>query len=146
MSPDTHPISWYEFIDKFKVYIGLFVFSWYLLLKFLWKLVYFVPTLRSIFASMNVELPLMTRLLLSASDKLQNYWFVMIPLLFWLFGRFTYRTLRQLKTEGLGPKGTDTRVRSFLILMGVAILLLALEGLAYFYVYSPMLKLITCVE
>lgn len=144
MSPDT-PISWYEFIDEFKIYIGLTVFSWYLLLKFLWKLMYFVPTLRSIFASMNVELPIVTRMLLSTADKLQNYWFVIIPLLLWLFGRFSYRTLLQLKTEGVGPKGTDIRVRSFLILLAITIFLLALEGLAYFYVYSPMLKLITCV-
>lgn len=43
-------------------------------------LVMFVlPQFKSIFQSMNVELPMMTQMLLATSDIMQAYWFVIIP-------------------------------------------------------------------
>lgn len=46
---------------------------------FVWALMFWLPSYKSIFNSMNVELPLATKALLGMSDIMQDWWFLLLP-------------------------------------------------------------------
>jgi type IV pilus assembly protein PilC len=89
-----------------------------------------VPEFKSIFNSMNVELPGVTKTVLAVSDIFQDWWFLVLPAAWIGWRLFEERFLR---------KGPMFRIR-----LAARLLLVALIGLAY-ALYMPMLKLINNV-
>ena len=96
----------------------------------LWGIVYIAPDFKSIFNSMNVELPCGTRVVLFMSDVMLDWWFFVLPAV-WIGWRLVED--RVLKRMTLATLGNTARL---------GVLLAILMGLAMF---SPMLKLINNV-
>jgi len=78
-------------------------------------LTYIVPQLTSIFSDMNQALPVPTRIILSISDFLSNYWWALIVLLIILFA--TFKKARKTK------KGIYATDRLLLIIPGISTLM-----------------------
>jgi len=59
-------------------------------------LMFIVPIFAKIFTELHGQLPMLTRLVLTASDALRNYWYIIFPLL----GLGVWGALRYKKTDG----------------------------------------------
>ncbi len=137
--------SWSDFFVTFKVDLCLIVYSLFLLGKQLFSVVIVLPQFQSIFASMNVELPFITQLLLSLGSNTNQYWFLIIPMVFILTAMAVSKWTFWLKAKGFGPKGRDARVYSFTGLVALIIVVFILEYIGYVAIYMPMLKLVNSV-
>lgn len=95
-----------------------------------WFLLGFVPQFKSIFLSMNIELPRATSLVLAASDLLQDWWFLILPVLLANHLWIETRIFPHLSYSGLKLVGR-------LVLVALATMFVTL--------HLPMLRLINSV-
>ena len=100
------------------------------LLAIVWGLTLWLPEYKSIFNSMNVELPAVTKLMLATSDILEDWWFLILPAGWVVWRMFEDRFL---------ANATNRRLRFVSYMMAA----LALAGL--WAMQSPWNKLINNV-
>jgi hypothetical protein len=105
--------------------------------------VYVLPQFKSVFNSMNVELPTVTKLILALSDFIQEFGLVVL-LSYFALDAFIVRLFRRAAQgrAGLLPLASVV-VHNVFVLSGIAILLLLAMAMG---VFMPMLKLINCVD
>jgi type II secretory pathway component PulF len=65
-------------------------------LGFVWFLMFCLTDFKSIYNSMNIELPRVTQLMIWASDLLQDFWFVLVPLMWVGWRVWEERALKRL--------------------------------------------------
>jgi len=65
---------------------------------------FLLPRLATVFASLDIELPFFTRVLIGIGTFLQSYGFIAVPLMFLALGGITYITFINPKTKFIGER------------------------------------------
>ena len=143
---DCDDLAYAKFLESYKLETCILVYCLYLVGRMVWNIIFVLPQFESIFASMNVELPLATRVLMKASAVANRFWPIVFPLGVVAVIHAIWSLYMWLKKRGMGPKGVYFRAYSHLCFIGAMISLIILEGLAEIAVWMPMLRLINNVE
>ncbi len=138
--------TWTEFVGAFKLELCLLAYALCCLGKVVFGVLFVLPQFKSIFASMNVELPALTSALLSLSDLLEQWWYIALPSMAVALGCAVLYLLVWLKARGMGPKGTVVRAYAFVALLGANLLLYVVEVVGHLAMYRPMLTLTNSVH
>jgi len=137
--------SFARFVNCFKFEIFLLLYILYSLGRITFKLTVEVSQFKSIFASMNVELPSFTMFLLNLSDVVSEWWMVgLLPALA-LIGTLVTVVLVVLWTKALGDENSMTGAITCGSLIATAMFLIILEALMSAAIYLPMTKLVNSV-
>jgi len=144
MDASKDKVTFVRFVNKLKIDICLFLYILYYVGRICFRFIVELSQFKSIFASMNVHLPVVTSFFLSISDILRNWWMVgLVPALL-LFLAIVGGILFLMATKGMDDSSAVGPLIFFGLLVTV-IFLYALDALISFTVYMPMLKLVNSV-
>lgn len=137
--------TWFDFVVDFKLEICLLAYSAYCIFQLLWLVIVEVSAFKSIFQAMNVELPVLTRFLLSLSDIFNEYWFILVPAGLGIIVNSALFSLLWFKVKEFKFNKSIMETVPFLSLVVTILVLSGMYKLALWSMYLPMIKLVNYV-
>lgn len=145
----TPSARWARFVLAHRIELLLIAFLLYRVGHAAFQLTFEVPQARAIFNSMNVELPWLTHLLLTTSDILAAYWFLLFPILGGLVGYLVvFRPARALVRLGATANRDAADEGRAAVFLGLAAAVVATEVVhraGVMALWYPMLRLVNNV-
>ena len=132
-------------IEKHKTEVCLVLYNIYILLKVAWIFFFEVPEFKSIFESMNIELPLVTQWILATSDVLNEYWFIILPLVFGVVFNFVLFGVLYVKLRGIRYERYFQGLIPFALVFSATVGAFVLDKVIQIAIYLPMLRLTNSV-
>ena len=138
--------DWIRLINRSKFEMLLLGTTMYQMAMVFYTVIFKVPFFNNIFESMNVELPLFTKLLLETSHFANEWMIITVP-----FVAGTFIVPGTIYILGLAMKETyseDSRLGalSFIGLLTLFLLSLATYQIIWFSIEAPFTKILCCVS